>query len=167
MKGGLFKSLKMKKVFSLAILALLTLSILPTIMAVSVGTGIGIDVTTEEFPPLIWQCDNRVVWEDCVEEGRGTNCRDGLVERIENYAFEGEQIHWNVLVMDKNKIEEIQDVVATIGDVQGVGNDIEVECHTYTGPSQIPESCNARILEEKLTQYDPAVMQYYDCTFTV
>lgn len=175
----------MKKVFSLAILALLTLSVLPTIMAVSVGTGIGIDVTTEEFAPLIWQCDSRVIWEDCVEEGREGKCefdqfvwdQDGQVsdgdngvlsERIENYAFEGEQIQWKVLVMDKNKIEEIQDVVATIGDVQGVGNDIEVECARSTWqPEQIPNSCEARILEEKLTEFDPDTMAFYECVFTV
>ncbi len=158
----------MRKQISLAILALLTLSVLPTIMAVSVGTGIGIDVTTEEFPPLIWQCDHRIVVEDCVEEGRGTDCTDNLVERIENYAFEGEQIGWTVLVMDKNKIEEIQEVVATIGDVQGVGNDIEVECARSTKVvERIPQSCEARILEEELTEFDEDTMAFYDCLFTV
>ena len=158
----------MRKTLSLAIVALLTLSVLPTIMAVSVGTGIGIDVTTEEFPPLIWQCDNRVVVEDCVEEGRDSNCADDLIERVENYAFEGEQIGWKVLVMDKNKIEEIQDVVATIGDVQGGGNDIEVECKRVVGgDSYIDESCNARILEEELEHFDTDTMAYYDCLFTV
>ena len=150
-------------------MALLTLSVLPTIMAVSVGTGIGIDVTTEEFPPMIWQCDNRVVVEDCVEEGRNGTCTFGLIERIENYAFEGEQIGWRVLVLDKNKIEEIQDVVATIGDVQGVGNDIEVECQrVISGDDEdIDSSCNARILEEPLTEFDDDIMAYYDCLFTV
>jgi len=165
----------MRKQISLAFMALLTLSVLPTIMAVSVGTGIGIDVTTEEFPPMIWQCDNRIVVEDCVEEGRDTDCTNKLVERIENYAFEGEQIGWRVLVLDKNKIEEVQDVVATIGDVQGVGNDIEVECQRVTGSvrgTTVPNgtllaSCNARILEEQLLNFDDNTMAYYDCLFTV
>lgn len=169
----------MKKNLSLAVMALLVLSAMPVVMAVSIGQGIGLDISTEEFPPHIWQCDNRVVYEDCVEEGRGTDCAEGLVERIENYAFEGEQLHWTVLAMDKNKIEEIQDVVATIGASQGTGNDIEVECSRVEGiPKKIPgeyfdvtnglpKSCEARILEEQLTTFDPDTMAFYDCLFTV
>ncbi len=158
----------MKKTLSLAVMALLVLSAMPVVMAVSIGQGIGLDISTEEFPPHIWQCDNRIVVEDCIEEGRGSDCTNDLIERIENYAFEGEQISWKVLVMDKNKIEEIQDVVATIGASQGTGNDIEVECQRVTGGEQyIDESCNARILEEQLTTFDEDTMAYYDCLFTV
>src|SRR3989344_5612216 len=160
----------MKKTLSLAVMALLVLSAMPTILAVSIGQGIGLDISTEEFPPHIWQCDSRVVLEDCVEEGRGTDCTEGLFERIENYAFEGEQIGWKVLVMDKNKIEEIQDVVATIGASQGTGNDIEVECSRVSGPkdgTRLDPSCNARILEEQLENFDEDTMAYYDCLFTV
>src|SRR3989344_6817145 len=118
----------MKRVISLLVMALLALSVMPSVFAVSVGGGIGIDITPEEFPPLVWMCDDRIVIEDCVEGGRVTDCSDPLFERVNNYAFEGEQIHWDLLVMDKNKVEQISDVVATIGDVQGEGNDIEVEC---------------------------------------
>ena len=160
----------MKKTLSLAVMALLVLSAMPTILAVSIGQGIGLDISTEEFPPHIWQCDSRVVLEDCVEEGRGTDCTNDLIERIENYAFEGEQISWKVLVMDKNKIEEIQDVVATIGASQGTGNDIEVECSRVSGPkdgTRLDPSCNARILEEQLENFDEDTMAYYDCLFTV
>src|SRR3989344_2772559 len=160
----------MKKTLSLAVMALLVLSAMPTILAVSIGQGIGLDISTEEFPPHIWQCDSRVVLEDCVEEGRGTDCTEGLFERIENYAFEGEQIGWKVLVMDKNKIEEIQDVVATIGASQGTGNDIEVECSRVSGPkdgTRLDPSCNARILEEQLENFDSDTMAYFDCLFTV
>src|SRR3989344_4636525 len=164
----------MKKLFSLMTMAMLVMSVLPTLMANDVGTGIDINIEPEEFPPLIWMCDDRVVYDDSVEEGRN-GFTDGvgpnkLIERIENYAFEGEQIHWKVLVMDKNKVEQIDDVVGTIGDVQGEGNDIEVECKRMTPPTSgttLDESCNARILEEKLTKFDPAVMDYYDCLFTV
>ncbi|MEN9626494.1 MAG: hypothetical protein RL557_822 [archaeon] len=44
------------------------------------------------------------------------------VDQFTNYAFEGESIEWKILVMDENKIDSITDVVATIGDVQGEGN---------------------------------------------
>jgi hypothetical protein len=161
----------MKTIYNLIIASLLVLSIVPGVLAVDIGTGIGIDIETEEFEPLIWMCDNRVVLEDCVESGRTSDCKDGdeLNERITNYAFEGEQISWTVLVMDKNKIEQIQEVVATIGSDQGVGNDIEVECQEgYTVP-RIPASCNARILEEDLTgtDFDPHTQAFYECIFTV
>ncbi len=157
----------MKKLFSLLAMAMLVLSVLPSIFAVSVGSGVGIDVSTEEFPPELWMCDERVVYDDAVESGRNTESGDPLLERINNYAFEGEQIHWTVLAFDKNKIEQITEVVATIGDVQGTGNDIEVECIRTTNHVQPFEDCEARILEEELNTFDPNTMAVYDCTFTV
>ncbi|MBI2499789.1 hypothetical protein HYV88_06095 [Candidatus Woesearchaeota archaeon] len=159
----------MKKGFlSLLLTAILVISAIP-VFAVSDGIGIGIDITPEEFAPRIWMCDDRVVLDDAVEGGRDTNDGEEMFERVNNYAFEGEQIHWTVLVMDKNKIEEIQEVVVTIGSPQGVGNDIEVECARTDFSDIVEPECNARILEEDLTgeRIDPATQQYYDCTFTV
>ncbi len=152
---------------SFLVAAILVISLAP-VYGISTGTGINIDVTPEEFPPHIWMCDHRVVLEDSVEEGRVTDTGENLAERINNYAFEGEQIGWRVLVMDKNKIEEIQEVVATIGTTQGTGNDIEVECARSTHqPEEIPRSCEARILEERLQEFNPDTMAFYDCLFTV
>src|SRR3989344_5097421 len=94
-----------------------------------------------------------------------------LKERQNNYAFEGEKLEWKVLVMDKNKIEEISDVVGTIGATQGSGNDIEVECvrlNGFAAPGDyLLEECNARILEEELDEFDPQTMAFYECTLTV
>ena len=94
-----------------------------------------------------------------------------LKERQNNYAFEGEKLEWKVLVMDKNKIEEISDVVGTIGATQGSGNDIEVECVRLNGfaapGDELLEECNARILEEELDEFDDQTMAYYECTLTV
>ncbi|MEK6934554.1 MAG: hypothetical protein AABW46_01620 [Nanoarchaeota archaeon] len=154
-----------KRALSLLMTAMLMITVLP-VYGVDAGTGIGIDITPEEFAPLIWMCDERRVVEDCVEAGRTSDCSNTLFERTQNYAFEGEQIEWLVLVMDKNKIEQIQEVVGTIGDTQGEGNDIEVEC-ARTDRQGIEESCNARILEEELTEFNPDVMAYYECIFTV
>ncbi len=174
----------MKQVLSLLVVASLLLSIAPAVFAVSIGSGVGIDITTEDFAPLVWMCDNRVVYDDNTEPGRlfqnqGSNdCwnndngdADGeddcpLLERINNYAFEGEQISWLVLVMDKNKIDQNIDVYATIGDVQGEGNDIEVNCQRVGGRDYIKESCNARILEEEL-EWNSNTMDYFECLFTV
>ncbi len=94
-----------------------------------------------------------------------------LVERLENYAFEGEKLEWIVLVMDKNKIEQVTDVVATVGTVQGTGNPVEVECVELQGwaapGEQIKPSCNARIDEEEIDYFDDQIMAYYECTLTV
>ncbi len=123
-------------------------------------------ICTEEFAPLIWMCDSRTLADDSVEPGRNGA---SLAERVNNYAFEGEQIAWKILIMDKNGIEKIQDVYATIGPYQGIGNDIEVNCDETTVAGAIADSCNARIGEELLsgTAFDPNTQRYYTCTFTV
>ena len=157
----------MKKLYSVFMMALLVLSVMPAVMAVSVGSGITPDIETEDFEPLVWMCDNRVVYDDATEPGRISLDGEEMVERINNYAFEGEQISWDILVMDKNGIEKIEDVFATVGDVQGMGNDIEVNCQRTSGHTRLPSSCNARILEEELHEFDSDVMDYYQCTFTV
>ncbi len=152
-------------------MAVLVLSVLPMIMAVSTGGGVGINITSEEFVPLVWMCDHRVVYDDATEPGRMSPDGTPLVERMNNYAFEGEQIEWKVLVMDKNGIEKIKDVYATIGegvDSQGEGNNIEVNCQESSyHAGEILDSCNARIDEEILTEWDSNVMRYYKCTLTV
>ncbi len=159
----------MKKLYSIIVMALLVFSVIPAVMAVSVGSGITPDIITEDFEPLVWMCDNRVVYDDATEPGRISGDGQTLVERLNNYAFEGEQIQWNVLVMDKNGVEKIEDVFATIGDVQGAGNDIEVNCQRIGAPkdNKIPKECNARISEEKLWDFDDDTMEMYQCTLTV
>jgi len=144
---------KMKKLIAL----LVALLVLPMAFAVSTGTGIGVDITTEQFAPLVWQC-NRSVADDQVEPQLYG------AERYNNYAFEGESITWDVLVMDKNGKEKIKDVYATIGSTQGAGNDIEVNCFR-TSESNI-EGCDATILEEDVA-WDEDMMAIYECTLTV
>ena len=166
------------------IMALLVISVMPSVFAVSIGSGITPDIQTEDFAPLVWMCDERIVWDDNTEPGRLEGerftkcletssyeiCAEKLWERMNNYAFEGEQIAWNVLVMDKNGIEKIEDVFATIGDSQGEGNDIEVNCildEIVNDQTEIDEDCNARILEEEIDSLPDNVAAYYTCIFTV
>ncbi|MDP3026578.1 MAG: hypothetical protein Q8N63_02630 [Nanoarchaeota archaeon] len=231
----------MRKIYSLMVMALLVLSVMPVVFATDIGTGITPDITTEDFPPQVWMCDSRDVVDDNTEPGRvdgehvwsqdletcecvfekcytaciagqisysgecnnlpcigdielggqlnlpqicSTYCEqetfklscpvlkgNELIERTQNYAFEGEKIEWTVLVMDKNGANKIEDVFATIGDVQGEGNEIEVNCIEINGfaapGAQIRDTCNARILEEEITQFDEDTMAYYECTLTV
>jgi hypothetical protein len=164
----------MKKLISLLTMALLVISVIPSILAVSVGSGLTPDITTEDFPPQVWMCDHRVVLDDATEPGRTSGDGDKLVERINNYAFEGEQISWKVLVMDKNGIEKVGDVFATLGDTQGEGNDIEANCKldsVLLGDDRkrdnVAKDCNARILEEELKDIGENMAAYYTCTLTV
>jgi len=157
----------MNKLYSILIMALLVLSVAPAVLAVSVGSGVSLDITTEDFKPIVWLCDNRIVMDDATEPGRMSGDGELLTERLNNYAFEGEQISWKVLVMDKNGINKVEDVFATIGSAQGAGNDIEVNCREDLTTRGISPSCNARILEEQITTFNSAVMRYYNCVLTV
>jgi len=185
----------MKTILVSLITALLVLSIMPGVLAVSIGTGITPDITTEDFAPEVWLCEGRVVLDDETEPGRWEGSKwsqdvssytlfgNELDERINNYAFEGEQIVWDVLVMDKNGIEKIEDVFATIGDVQGEGNDIEVncildrivDCSGDRSPECvgdrcepcIPTHCNARIDEEELSYIADNMAAFYKCVLTI
>jgi len=156
----------MKKLYSLLVMALLVCSVIPFIMAdESEPYEVTPDISTEDFAPLVWMCDSRTVCDDQVEPG--TEPDECLREREQNYAFTGEQISWTVLVMDKNGINKIEDVYGTVGlENQGEGNPIEVNCVEDT-TSQILDSCNARIDEEEITQFNPLVMRYYTCTLTI
>lgn len=160
----------MKTLNSLLLMAVLVISVVPAIAAVSVGGGVGVDIITEDFEPQVWACSDRVVYDDGTEPGRVSEDGQELIERVNNYAFEGEQIQWTVLVMDKNGIEKVEDVFATIGPVQGAGNEIEANCvleSLVSSEEEIDSSCNARILEEELDSVSGNVAAYYTCTFTV
>jgi hypothetical protein len=167
----------MKKLLNLSLMALFVLSAIaivslsaPVVSATSIGTGVGVDIETEDFAPNVWMCDNRMVVDDAVQWGRVSQNDQGMMERSHNYAFEGESVSWEVLVMDKNGINKVEDVFATLGNEQGEGNDIEVNCVEDLGYSEVVEnSCNARILEEDLsgTELDTSTQRYYTCTLTV
>ena len=133
-------------------------------------------ITVEDFEPLVWQCNHRFVYDDGTEPGRISKDGQELVERMNDYAFEGEQIQWEVLVMDKNGIDKIRDVYVTVDGY------IEANCKRINGvlaqtgadflettqvAGRIDPSCNARILEEELTSFDPETMAYYLCTLTI
>ncbi len=164
----------MKRLLSLVLLAMVVFSVMPVVPATSVGTGIGVDIVTEDFEPRVWACEDRVVYDDNTEPGRVFPDGDSdteLLERLNNYAFEGESIEWDVVVFDKNGIEKIEDVFATVGPVQGAGNDIEVNCEFIEERTRADESCNARIGEEEIgTRGNPFpenTAGLYTCRLTV
>lgn len=128
-----------------------------------VGSNINIVVETENFVPRIWlHQDGCSLWHNNADGG------GELVERIENYAFEGEQIHCEVLVLDKNGIEKVKDTylgLASVPNADPIDFEIEANCAESCGGD--PTVFNARIDEEIITQYDCDIMRKYDCVFTV
>jgi hypothetical protein len=154
-----------KLLLSLLVMSALVLSVVPGVFAASVGSGLDVTIVTEDFPPQVWQCDHRVVYDDGTEPGRISPDGTTLVERLNNYAFEGEQIQWKVLVMDKNGIDKVSDVFATVGD------DIEANCQRINdwprNGAELLDDCNAKISEEEIDTFDSSLMSYYLCTLTV
>jgi hypothetical protein len=155
-----------KLLLSILVMSALVLSVVPGVFAATtLGSNLGITINTEDFAPRVWQCDNRVVYDDGTEPGRISQDGTELVERINDYAFEGEQIRWKVLVLDKNGIEKVGDVFVIVND------EIQANCrlnHVLSSTESIDPACNARIDEEKLLtpKYDN-VAAYYDCLLTV
>jgi hypothetical protein len=174
----------MKKLMSALVAAVLVLA--PVVFATHVGGGSGVSMETEKFAPLVWLCGDRVVEDDSVEPGRldcggdttpgessaeqQLRCKE-MAERLNNYAFEGESVEWDVLVLEKNGIEKLSDVYMSIGSDVGTGNEIQANCKLVSVLHQqesIPKQCNARIGEEDLdyVKYDNT-MALYNCEFTV
>lgn len=100
------------KQISFLIIALLTLT---PICAAGIGSGFNGDVNVEEFPPVVWQCGERKITDDmyqpwrsndCINIGGQIVCREAFA-RINNYIFEGEQYQVDVVVFDKNKIQDV------------------------------------------------------------
>jgi hypothetical protein len=207
-------------------MSVLVLSIMPGVFAVDIGSRRGINIITEDFPPIVWQCDHRIVYDDGTEPGRITpgfcsdpaydnekdctanyiciapyytteeTCTAGgavwvdgrctvpaftteevclyygndwipntwtvtneLVERLNNYAFEGEQIQWKVLVMDKNGIEKVGDVYVTVGQGNSDGGNTKTitkeEKLTYCG--NIPSTSTDWQKSITLPKYNPSL----------
>src|SRR3989344_1586421 len=86
------------------------LFLLPVVYGVSVGTGVGLDIEPAIVEPLIWFGDGRIVLDDGIRPGRTSDDGEELVERANNYAFEGEQISWEVLVNHMNGITQVSQV---------------------------------------------------------
>ena len=158
-----------KKFLSLVVSLLLVISLLPAAFA-QVGGGVDIEIDPEAEAPHIWLCDSSVIIEGNSNVGRATPSGSDLVNRENNYAFEGEGMAWNLLVEDSNGIENIEDVTVTVGDTFGDGNDVVADCQQSPAPAPgtpLPESCNAVDGEEDFDEFNIDTMDFYDCTFTV
>ena len=89
-----------------------------------------------------------------------------LLERVNNYAFEGESIKWYVLAMDQDGIDDITKVYGSMGKTQSNGS-IQVSCIENLANTTIEPSCNAQVDGQALTTFNGTFMRHYTCTFTV
>lgn len=150
-------------------MALLVFSVMPAVFGISAGGPIEVDIGTLDVDPYIWLCNDRVVEDDTGEWGRMSEGGETLYERVNNYAFEGEQIEWTVLVMDKNKIGNVEGVYAIIGTDQDSDDETQIQCEPYDYKDYVAEECNAKIDQLDLTEerIDPNTQQYYRCVLTI
>jgi hypothetical protein len=154
----------MKKILTTVLVLVLMVS---SVLAVGVGTGVGVTIEPEEFAPRVFMDPStRVVRDDYNEPGATSTGGEELVERIENYAFEGEQIEWDVLVWDKNGKEKIEDVYVRLNTSINTADDIEANCRESN--RTLLGNLDGEIYEgEEMIEWNPATMQWYTCVLTV
>lgn len=114
------------------VLALFLLVLIQNAYAPGVGIGTGVGVDVDESAPLVWMDPNhRVLLDDPTSPGAITGPGEVLLERINNYAFEGEQVLWKVVGYHKNGKNEIDEVNVVI--YNDTVNRTEVSCVEITG----------------------------------
>ena len=125
-------------------------------------------IKPEAFTPRIYfDPTSRIIYDDNTEPGAINNT--DLIERQQNYAFEGERIEWQVLVWDKNSDDKISDVYLTVQnttDVTAFGDYVEVDCY---GTSTIGLGNLSGLIfesEEEVTWNDDT-MDWYKCELTI
>jgi len=162
----------MKQKIIATLMTLLLVIGLSPVLAVDVGTGVGIDIVTEDFAPEVFFDSNvggRVVNDDNNPTGRGLAGIGGSLTdvRANNYAFEGEKARWRVLVHDRNGIETLMgNPSVTLGATQGEGNDVEALCDVAAVDAVITEF-NVRDGPDLITAFNADTMRIYTCQLTV
>ncbi len=147
----------MKKLIAILSAVLL---VMPLALAAGDDGTIGGTIGVEDFPLKVWQCGGRILQDEDVQPWRFTGDGEMLLERNNNYLFEGESYEVDVLVMDKNKIDEVKvDVV-----LEGAA-DLSLNCVPNIDTNILP--CNARIDEEEITAFDPLTMSMYTCRIEI
>lgn len=176
----------MNKLLTMVVTVLTVIAAVPIVFAdtPTVGTGINVGMGTEQFVPRVFMFPERFITHNNADGGYV------LVERVENYAFEGEQIHWLTLVWDKNGDDKLADVYVTLSDYGQQPGDglIEANCDEMNlesiddwfnaldffwqgqicpqGGCDLYSAFNVKELEEDVP-WNAETMNVYLCTLTV
>jgi len=70
----------MRKLLSLPVMAFFAVMVLPVVLAVSIGSGVDVEIDTEDFEPRVWMCDSRAVLDDNTEPGRLPGDMDQIIK---------------------------------------------------------------------------------------
>jgi len=139
---------------------------MPMAFGAGVGGSLGGGVVIEDFDPIVWQCGDRVVLDEGVQPWRVSDDNESLIERINNYLFEGERYEIDVVVFDKNKIDD-DSAVLLLDNLNTSAVDFENNCVEIDQTNVTFADCNARIGEESITVFDDLTMQAYRCFIDV
>jgi hypothetical protein len=182
----------MKKLLSLSVMALLVLSVMPVVMAAGIGAGFGGDIIVEEFKPIVWQCDDRILTEDYYQPWRTTDCEsecknvDQCGKVCQEKSEECDLCMQECLITCEELDEragnylfegekyQIDVVVFDKNKIDTVDAELILNDGEYTINCVKIEACdldcfaecNARIDEETITEFDETTMQAFRCTLT-
>ena len=172
-------------------MAILVISVMPAVLAAGVGTGVDGGVTVEEFPPMVFQCGERILWDDIVQPWRfedfplNEEHPEELYERAQHYLFDGERYTVTVLVFDKNKIDDVtvdielegESNVCTCVPTGDPEDPCEEVCINYDDfanncvpvgcDSNLFDHCNVRIDEENIDSCDSDTMEMFECSIDI
>lgn len=146
----------------MAMAMLLISFVIPMVTPAGVGTGLGGVIGVEEFVPQVYQCGDRVLYDDDMQPWRSTDADQVMTERNQHYLFDGERYQVDVLVFDKNKIDDISVDLEVAGEI---GSDSFTENCQPTTVDIV--DCNVRIDEEHIIIFDSDTMQAYTCTVDI
>ena len=157
----------MKKILTIVMLALMLALMFASIGFVSAAGGsitIPGTIGVEDFRPIVWECGDRVLLDEEVQPWRVSNASQNIVERTQNYIFDGETYQVDVVVFDKGKIEDVQTDLTLSQDGQTVN--YTLNCIPTTQIQHFAK-CNAKIGEEVITTYDASKMKSYKCSIVI
>jgi len=135
------------------------LTVMPGVFAWGTGGTVGgnVDIENEMY---LFKCTNHVMTDDDIQPWRVSGDGIFLEERVGNYLFDGEKYTVDVLVYDKNKVDDVLvDLLLEVDD------DYEVNCHPITLATDIVP-CNVRVDQETLdnADIDSEIMASFRCT---
>lgn len=152
----------------LIVMSLLLMTILPIVSAAGGFAGIGGSVGVEDFAPIVWQCGDRVVWDEEIQPWRTSGDNQELFERTSNYIFTGETYQVDVVVFDKNKIQDVVVDLILDSNLATPGAEISANCIPASNPSNTAfRECGAKIDEEVINTFDSSTMKAYTCKIDV
>jgi len=148
--------------------------------AIDSNCGLYPDLCCADHPNLLGCYET----DTCLNYNTVATDREELIERNQQYLFEGERYEVEVVAFDKNKIDVVDlNLILSSEDECSYScvynattqecyedetcspyfDDVEINCQELGSPTNF-DSCNARIGEETIDVFDSQTMKAYKCT---